>query len=135
MGIKVNFTYKRSSISSVLLLAFLLIFVSKGSDFNFKAPEAIVSELHHEAGSSSIQGSDNLLGDHDLLTTFKASAEKKIITYRKKLRRIIEVNDDHSLYVKDVQYSYNTNACVNLNYESPHFVTQQESFLFRLTVF
>jgi hypothetical protein len=135
MGIKVSFKYKWSTISSVLLLTFLLIFVSRGGEFNARVTGVLHEVLVPDTETHSFELSDTLLSDHEIVTAFHSSAEQKLVTYRKKLRRAIESHAEHSLYVKDVEYSYDANPRLNLNYESPHFVRQQESFLFRLSVF
>ena len=127
------FNYKRSGIWGFGLLVFLLLFVTNINDFKSIVPG------NDPFTSSTLRlnfyRSDALLKGNNLLRKITSSVAGKVVTFRKKYKHLIEGNDDHSPYVKELQYTRYLDSTVNLKYETPHFISEQQSSLYRLSVF
>ncbi|WP_068399601.1 hypothetical protein [Pedobacter cryoconitis] len=133
MDFKIIFRYKQSRMWSLGFLASLLLLVISTGDFKTTVTKKI--SLRSEILQSSFNTADILFHQNDLLRQTTSSVRGKVTSYRKKFKHLIEGNDDHSPYVKELQYIRYLNSFVKLNYESPYFVSEQLSFLYRLSVF
>jgi len=133
MDLKSILSYKRSKMYSIGLLAFLLLFITNGS--GFKSNISSNRNFIPAALQLSFNQTEKIFKGNDLLSNTESSLDGKFLAYRKKFKQIIEGDDDHSPYVRALQYTRYLPSFVRLNYESPHFISEQQSFLFKLSVF
>jgi hypothetical protein len=133
MDFKIIFRYKQSRIWGFGFLALLLLLVINTGDFKAAVPEK--QSLHPEILQPGYYQEAGLFHRNDLLRQTVSSLRGKVTSYRRKFKHLIEGNDDHSPYIKELQYIRYLKSFVKLNYESPYFISEQQSFLHRLSVF
>jgi len=114
-------------------LASLLLLVTYTGDFKAAVPEK--QSLHSETLQSGHDQEAGLFHRNDLLRQTASSLRGKVTSYRRKFKHLIEGNDDHSPYIRELQYIRYLKSFVKLNYEPPYFISEQQSFLHRLSVF
>ena len=133
MHYKIISNYKQAKTWGFCLLALLLLFVTHTRDFKATAPG-------HKSQRSlilqqSFQNAEVFFQGNDVLRKTYSSLTAKVISYRKRFKHLIEGNDDHSPYIKELQYSRYLTPNVQLSYEPPFFISEQQSSLYRLSVF
>jgi hypothetical protein len=133
MGIEIIIRNKQSKIWSFTVLALLLLFVTHTNDFVSSVPGN--HSQRSEILQWSLDKSERLFKDSELSAHTTSTLSKKAVNYRRKFKHLIEGNDDHSPYVKELTYTRYLRSFVKLNYEPPYFVSEQQSCLYRLSVF
>ncbi|MDO7744352.1 MAG: hypothetical protein MUP99_11275 [Pedobacter sp.] len=133
MNFKTVFNYKQSKMWGLGVLALLLLFVTNTGDFKTAVP--VERSQRTDILSWSFYNAKVLFQGNDFLRETSSSLAPKVKSYRKKFKHLVEGNDDHSPYVKELQYTRYLRSAVPLNYESPYFISEQQSCLYRLSVF
>jgi len=133
MGHRIKLSYKKVEILSLGLLVLLLAFV-----VNFNGSKSSVS-INNPFVSENIKVSfykaHLLFKGKSKVSNTVSSVTGKTKAYRKKFKHLSEGDDDHSPYVREVQYTKYLDAFLKLRYEPRFFITQQHAFLFRLSLF
>jgi hypothetical protein len=133
MHIKKSVKNKSLIFWSILLLILSSAFMQtdQDSEIGFSKPDVSVSNtlrLNFYRANLLFKGDSSL-------THLNSTVDSKWLKYRKKFKRLIDGNDDHEIYVKNIQYTSYSPVYYKIIYEVPYFVSEQHSFLFRLTVF
>jgi hypothetical protein len=133
MHIKKSVKNKSMIFWSILLLILSSAFMQtdQDSEIGFSKPDVSVSNtlrLNFYRANLLFKGDSSLIH-------LNSTVDSKWLKYRKKFKRLIDGNDDHEIYVKNIQYTSYSPVYYKIIYEVPYFVSEQHSFLFRLTVF
>jgi len=133
MGFKFKGRFTQAKLWGYSVLAFLLLFVTQTGDF--KTTAQLETSKRCEILRQSFRTAQALFEEEDLLCESHSSLSRKVLSYRKRVRHLIEGDDDLSPYVTELLYTQDIKSFVQLSYESPHFVSEQQSSLYRLSVF
>lgn len=133
MNFNVFTKYKGLFIWSILFLVFTGAFTRADHDNEIRFQDRF------KIGSGTVRlnfhNAQKILGAEELSQFNPITVDNKWIKIRKKYKRLIEGYDDHEIYAKTIQYFVFVPRALNLNYESPFFISPQQRFIFRLTVF
>ncbi|WP_129715399.1 hypothetical protein [Pedobacter sp. SYP-B3415] len=137
-----------SSISLKFLLLFAVsLFGARVSEANdYRRPDWLVQPgIANGAGSiqlsdertESVESVESLESaqEVDMIRAGKSLVHQKRPVIRRKIHRLIEGNHDHVLYARTVCYAHALLTGLCTNYETPFFLSEQHSFLYRLAIF
>ena len=133
MNLKVILSYSRLKMWSLGLVAFLLLSVNNGYDFEpstLKLPRYDSSILRISYSRVQIPHEET-----DLIRAVKKSPNPKFKLNRKKIQRSFEAQNDFVPFVRTLLYVTFLDPVLLIHYEVPFFISQQASFIFRLSLF
>jgi len=120
-------------ILGILMMLISGLFISAAEDDEYQ--QAVHTTLHPELIQLHFQRAKCLFQEDGLSHQVHSSVDNKWLQFRKKFKQLNEANYNCSPCTITVQYTHYLDRELKIIYELPYFVSQQQSFLFRLNFF